>query len=52
MNHTLRRSLVWGGEGFIDFNIFWDGGRGIAPVVYEVTIEKINCNRKQAKEMK
>ena len=40
----------WG--GFIDFNIFWDGGRGIVPLVNEVTIEKINCNGKQVKEMK
>ena len=57
MNHTLKTFLSLGGggeggEGFIDFNIFWDGVRGIVPLVNEVTIEKINCNGKQVKEMK
>ena len=46
----LRRPLVGGGWGFIYFKIFWGGGRRV-PLVYVITNEKMNCNRKQAKEM-
>ena len=47
----LRRPLV-GGRGVIDFKMFWDGENEGVPLVYNVTNKKINCNRKQAKEMK
>ena len=38
-------------EEVVDFNVFWDREEGGVPLVYDVTNEKINCNRKQAKEM-
>ena len=38
-------------EEVVDFNVFWDSEEGGVPLVYDVTNEKINCNRKQAKEM-
>ena len=38
-------------RGFIDFKMLWDRARGV-PLVYDVTNKKINCNWKQAKEMK
>ena len=39
------------GEEVVDFNLFWDREEGGIPLVYDVKNEKINCNRKQAKEM-
>ena len=43
----LRRPLVGGREGLLILRCF-----GGVSLVYDVTNEKINCNRKQAKEMK
>ena len=51
MNHTLKTFLSLGGGGG-GGGVYWDGVRGIGPLVNEVTIEKINCTGKQAKEMK
>ena len=42
----LRRPLVGGREGLLILRCF-----GGVSLVYDVTNEKINCNRKQAKEM-
>ena len=36
-------------EEVVDFNVFWDREEGGVPLVYDVTNEKINCNRKQAR---
>ena len=60
--HILNTSLLFflegggGGRGgvgeeVVDFNLFWDREEGGIPLVYDVKNEKINCNRKQAKEM-
>ena len=51
MGHTSKTPLSWVEEG-IDLKMFWDGGRGGVPLIYDVTNKKINCNRKQLKEMK
>ena len=45
----LRRPSVEGEEGLLILRCF---EMGRVPLVYDVTSEKINCNRKQAKEMK
>ena len=51
--HTFKMPLSWGGEeGLLISRCFEMGGEGGVPLVYDVINEKINCNRKQAKEMK
>ena len=51
--HTFKTSLSWGVErGSLILRCFGMGERGGVPLVYDVTNEKIYCNRKQAKEMK
>ena len=47
----LRRPLV-GRRGVLILRCFGMRGRGGVPLVHDVTNEKINCYRKQAKEMK
>ena len=41
-----------GAVGLLILRFFGMGGRGGFPLVYDVTNEKTNCNRKQTKEMK
>ena len=53
--HIFKASLSWGvGDGvrFIYFKMVWEGGEEGVPLVYVAKNEKMNYNRKQAKEMK
>ena len=47
----LRRPLV-GWRKVLILRCFGKGGGGGVPLIYDVTNKKINCNRKQLKEMK